>query len=82
MSEQAASVQLKRLWKRSGKHVGLREFVKALADAGDATATRWFENKNGACNQERKPENATKANLSAQASYAARKKKSSGQASK
>lgn len=78
MGERSVSVQMKKAWKKAGQHEGLREFVKALADAGDEKAKMWFENKAGICNQGRKPENISKATLSAQATRTARMKLSKG----
>ena len=66
----------KKRWKTEGKGTSLKRFARFLKD--DPQAQTWFLNKKGACNQERKPENLTKARLEAQATKSARKKSKGG----
>ena len=78
MAENAVSVRLKKMWKKSGKKVSLREFAKQLVSANDPVGQAWFDNKAGACNQSRSDANVARANLERQATKLNRKKTKAG----
>jgi hypothetical protein len=78
MGENAVSVKVKKAWKKSGKTVPLRLFAKKLVADGDPLGQAWFDNKDGACNQERTVANVNRGNLERQATKLNRKKTKAG----
>ena len=78
MGDRAVSVKLKKEWTRSKSDLSLREFARKLVKEGQTWVEAWFENKKGVCEQARKPENVTRANLERLATKQARKKTKTG----
>lgn len=60
----------------------LKKYARQLAASGNTTAKDWFEHKSGALNEKRNEKNTARVALEAQASKAARRKKSQGKQSK
>lgn len=75
MSDLSVGKKLKKMWKKSGAKVSLRQFVKELAAGGSEEAKLWFENKEGALNEGRSSAKATRIKLEREATKAAKRKK-------
>src|ERR1700722_9004610 len=73
----------KRIWVKNKNAPSLKQFARSLLAKADATATLWFEHKEGSTNQERSEKNVQRAALEASATKSSRKKnKSEGKAKK
>ena len=65
-------------WVRKAGTPSLKKFARQLLASGNQLAKDWFAHKSGSLNEERNEKNRSRASLEAQASKAARRKKSQG----
>jgi len=72
----------KQEWVKRTGAPSLRKYARQLAASGNTVAKDWFEHKAGSLNAQRTEKNTSRIALEAQASMAARRKKSQGKQSK
>jgi hypothetical protein len=77
-AKESVSKVIKSRFAKEGKGLSLKEFARRLAKAGDVSAQTWFDNKHGACNQDRYEKTQTRITAERIASRNARRKSKKG----